>query len=87
MYVPETLYEAYVLPMPHTFQASLTFRFGGAPRSTTHPPDQEGDESAALLTEEEQLVVTSRLHQVLRPFVLRRLKESVASQLPEKVEF
>ncbi|KAL6769639.1 hypothetical protein ACKKBG_A31805 [Auxenochlorella protothecoides x Auxenochlorella symbiontica] len=74
--------------LPDLFNSCEDFQtwFGGAPRSTTHPPDQEGDESAALLTEEEQLVVTSRLHQVLRPFVLRRLKESVASQLPEKIE-
>ena len=37
------------------------------------------------LEEEEVLLVTSRLHQILRPFMLRRLKESVASELPAKV--
>ena len=37
------------------------------------------------LQEEEMLLVTSRLHQILRPFVLRRLKETVASELPSKV--
>ena len=31
------------------------------------------------------LLVTSRLHQILRPFMLRRLKETVASELPSKV--
>eukprot|EP00887_Chlorella_sp_A99_P005366 scaffold1.g5366.t1 len=41
---------------------------------------------AAGLTEEETLIVTSRLHQVLRPFMLRRLKASVAGELPAKVE-
>ncbi|KAK9827652.1 hypothetical protein WJX81_004004 [Elliptochloris bilobata] len=41
---------------------------------------------AALLSEEETLLITNRLHQVLRPFILRRLKESVAAELPEKVE-
>lgn len=37
------------------------------------------------LEEEDVLLVTSRLHQILRPFMLRRLKESVASELPAKV--
>lgn len=31
----------------------------------------------ALLTEEENLLIINRLHQVLRPFVLRRLKHKV----------
>lgn len=38
------------------------------------------------LNEEENLLIISRLHQVLRPFMLRRLKTDVESQLPEKVE-
>lgn len=42
-------------------------------------------ETAAELSEEESLLVTNRLHQVLRPFVLRRLKEAVAADLPAKV--
>ncbi len=37
------------------------------------------------LDEEEVLLVTSRLHQILRPFMLRRLKMTVASELPDKV--
>jgi SNF2 family DNA or RNA helicase len=31
----------------------------------------------ALLNEEENLLVINRLHQVLRPFMLRRMKEKV----------
>lgn len=31
----------------------------------------------ALLTEEENLLIINRLHQVLRPFMLRRLKHKV----------
>ena len=46
--------------------------------------DDQSKESA-LLDEEESLLVTNRLHQVLRPFMLRRLKESVAKELPQKV--
>lgn len=38
------------------------------------------------LTEEEQLLIIKRLHKVLRPFLLRRLKKDVESELPEKVE-
>lgn len=40
----------------------------------------------AELEEEETLLIINRLHQVLRPFLLRRLKTDVESQLPEKVE-
>lgn len=40
----------------------------------------------AELEEEETLLVINRLHQVLRPFLLRRLKTDVESQLPQKVE-
>ena len=47
-------------------------------------------ESAGLdrteLDEEEKLLIIHRLHQVLRPFLLRRLKSEVADQLPEKKE-
>ena len=42
-------------------------------------------EEAGLLDEEQSLLVTSRLHQVLRPLMLRRLKQTVASELPSKV--
>ncbi|KAI5070128.1 hypothetical protein GOP47_0014471 [Adiantum capillus-veneris] len=40
----------------------------------------------ALLSEEENLLIINRLHQVLRPFVLRRLKHKVENELPEKFE-
>ncbi|QIW98608.1 hypothetical protein AMS68_004126 [Peltaster fructicola] len=38
------------------------------------------------LTEEEQLLVIKRLHKVLRPFLLRRLKKDVEKDLPDKQE-
>jgi len=38
------------------------------------------------LDEEERLLLTQRLHEALRPFMLRRVKESVASDLPAKRE-
>ena len=49
------------------------------------PFEQAGIERTDL-DEEEKLLIINRLHQVLRPFLLRRLKSEVADQLPEKVE-
>ncbi|VDO93159.1 unnamed protein product, partial [Soboliphyme baturini] len=39
------------------------------------------------LNQEETMLIIRRLHKVLRPFLLRRLKKEVESQLPEKVEY
>ncbi|GAB6025093.1 putative global transcription activator SNF2L2, variant 3 [Chamberlinius hualienensis] len=39
------------------------------------------------LNEEETILIIRRLHKVLRPFLLRRLKKEVESQLPEKIEY
>jgi SNF2 family DNA or RNA helicase len=39
------------------------------------------------LNEEETILIIRRLHKVLRPFLLRRLKKDVESQLPEKTEY
>ena len=47
--------------------------------------EEEQSAESAMLDEEESLLVTNRLHQVLRPFMLRRLKESVATELLPKV--
>ncbi|KAJ7585616.1 SNF2-family ATP dependent chromatin remodeling factor snf21 [Mycena floridula] len=38
------------------------------------------------LNEEEALLIIRRLHKVLRPFLLRRLKKDVENELPDKVE-
>lgn len=39
------------------------------------------------LNEEETILIIRRLHKVLRPFLLRRLKKEVEAQLPEKARF
>jgi len=44
-------------------------------------------EKEAQLNEEEQLLVINRLHQVLRPFLLRRIKKDVEKEIPNKVEY
>ena len=45
-----------------------------------------GSNDKMELTEEEQLLVIRRLHKVLRPFLLRRLKKDVEKDLPDKQE-
>ena len=45
-----------------------------------------GGQDRMDLTEEEQLLVIKRLHKVLRPFLLRRLKKDVEKDLPDKQE-
>ena len=44
------------------------------------------ERDAVELTEEEKLLIINRLHQILRPFLLRRLKVEVAKELPQKIE-
>ena len=38
------------------------------------------------MSEEEELLIINRLHQVLRPFLLRRVKSEVEKELPPKKE-
>lgn len=45
-----------------------------------------GGQEKMDLSEEETLLVIRRLHKVLRPFLLRRLKKDVEKDLPDKVE-
>jgi len=45
------------------------------------------DKSSKMdMNEEEMLLIVTRLHQVLRPLLLRRIKSEVLHQLPEKIE-
>ena len=50
------------------------------------PFENAGIDDNVDIKEEEKLLIIHRLHQVLRPFILRRLKVDVATQLPEKKE-
>ncbi|KAG0677380.1 RSC chromatin remodeling complex ATPase component [Pichia californica] len=45
-----------------------------------------GHQEKLELSEEESLLIIRRLHKVLRPFLLRRLKKDVAKDLPDKIE-
>lgn len=50
------------------------------------PLNRISSEKETQLTEEEKLLIINRLHQVLRPFLLRRVKKEVESEIPNKVE-
>ncbi len=51
------------------------------------PFSKFGAEKNELLNEEERLLIINRLHQVLRPFLLRRMKKEVEQELPSKTEY
>lgn len=66
--------------LPTIFKSVSTFeQWFNAPFSTTGEKVE--------LNNEETLLIIRRLHKVLRPFLLRRLKKEVESQLPDKVEY
>ncbi|KAI7907142.1 SNF2 family N-terminal domain-containing protein [Cokeromyces recurvatus] len=50
------------------------------------PFSHQGVQDKVHLNEEEQLLIIKRLHKVLRPFLLRRLKSDVEAELPDKIE-
>lgn len=64
--------------LPSIFKSCTTFeQWFNAPFATTCEKVE--------LNPEETLLIIRRLHKVLRPFLLRRLKKEVESQLPDKV--
>lgn len=66
--------------LPSIFKSCTTFeQWFNAPFATTGEKVE--------LNNEETLLIIRRLHKVLRPFLLRRLKKEVESQLPDKVEY
>lgn len=52
---------------------------------STQGAGEEGSD-VVQLSQEERLLIVHRLHEVLRPFMLRRVKDQVLDQLPEKTE-
>ena len=62
-----------------------SFRSRGGSSSAAATTGEEGTEGTEL-SQEEKMIVISRLHQILRPFLLRRMKSQVLSQLPQKTE-
>jgi ATP-dependent helicase STH1/SNF2 len=67
--------------LPNIFKSATTFdEWFNTPFANT------GNQDKIDLTEEEQILVIRRLHKVLRPFLLRRLKSDVEKDLPDKTE-
>ena len=67
--------------LPKIFNSVKSFdEWFNTPFSNTGSQDKIG------LREEETLLIIRRLHKVLRPFLLRRLKKDVEKDLPNKVE-
>ena len=67
--------------LPKIFNSAKTFEdWFNTPFANT------GSQERLELTEEETLLIIRRLHKVLRPFLLRRLKKEVEKDLPDKVE-
>lgn len=67
--------------LPNIFKSVKTFdEWFNTPFANT------GGQDKMELNEEEQILVIRRLHKVLRPFLLRRLKKDVEKDLPDKTE-
>lgn len=77
-----------VLQLPHVFTSSAEFEsWFSSWNSNAQDSENHGTEAArAALREEHMLIVMNRLHQVLRPFVLRRTKDILETALPPKTE-
>eukprot|EP01119_Soliformovum_irregulare_P000784 TRINITY_DN10578_c0_g1_i3.p1 TRINITY_DN10578_c0_g1~~TRINITY_DN10578_c0_g1_i3.p1 ORF type:complete len:1288 (-),score=409.11 TRINITY_DN10578_c0_g1_i3:19-3882(-) len=71
--------------LPTIFNSSDNFEtWFNAPFA--YAQQKKKSETTIAPNEEETLLIINRLHKVLRPFLLRRLKQDVESELPEKVE-
>ncbi|CAH1412063.1 unnamed protein product [Lactuca virosa] len=79
----EELWELLNFLLPNIFNSAEDFC-----QWFNKPFESNADNSLeeALLSKEENLLIVNRLHQALRPFVLRRLKHKVENELPEKIE-
>ncbi|KAJ3426815.1 intein-containing atp-dependent helicase brm precursor [Anaeramoeba flamelloides] len=66
--------------LPQIFQSSEQFEMW------FNSPFQIDDKEDVKLTQEEQFLIIQRLHQILMPFLLRRLKVDVEKLLPKKIE-
>jgi len=60
--------------------------FGGGGGGGGGKVEEGGGEEGVQVNEEEKMLIISRLHELLRPFMLRRVKSAVMGQLPTKTE-
>uniref|UniRef100_A0A7S3QBD0 Uncharacterized protein n=1 Tax=Chaetoceros debilis TaxID=122233 RepID=A0A7S3QBD0_9STRA len=72
--------------LPSVFNSVETFdQWFNKPFAQFGTKSDEGDAEEVVSTEE-RLLIIQRLHELLRPFMLRRIKADVLDQLPDKVE-
>eukprot|EP01114_Cavostelium_apophysatum_P002760 TRINITY_DN1244_c0_g1_i1.p1 TRINITY_DN1244_c0_g1~~TRINITY_DN1244_c0_g1_i1.p1 ORF type:complete len:1348 (-),score=431.50 TRINITY_DN1244_c0_g1_i1:91-4134(-) len=74
--------------LPSIFNSSQNFeQWFNAPFAFAQKKGAKGASDIHIApNEEEALLIINRLHKVLRPFLLRRLKSDVEAELPDKVE-
>lgn len=73
--------------LPAIFNSVSTFdQWFSAPFAQFSGSNTSDDAEEDLLSNEERVLIIHRLHELLRPFMLRRVKSEVLDQLPEKVE-
>lgn len=68
--------------LPEVFHSSEDFE-----KWFKMPLKKFGNDKESELSEENKLLIVHRFHQVLRPFLLRRVKKDVEKELPNKLEF
>ena len=72
--------------LPQVFNSSASFEsWFNEPMAKLSATGVVSEEESAL-NEEEKLIIVKRLHTILEPFMLRRMKKDVESQLPQKSE-
>jgi len=72
--------------LPSVFNSVETFdQWFNKPFAQFGTAASDGDTEEVVNTEE-RLLIIQRLHELLRPFMLRRIKADVLDQLPDKVE-
>jgi superfamily II DNA/RNA helicase len=73
--------------LPTIFNSVETFdQWFNKPFSQFASTTAVAEDDANFLNNEERMFIIHRLHELLRPFMLRRVKSEVLDQLPEKVE-
>jgi len=73
--------------LPAIFNSVDTFdQWFNKPFSQFGNEKEASTDEANFLSNEERMFIIHRLHELLRPFMLRRVKSEVLDQLPEKVE-
>jgi SNF2 family DNA or RNA helicase len=73
--------------LPTIFSSADTFdEWFNKPFANMNAGANTEEDQNQMLTNEERMFIIHRLHELLRPFMLRRVKSEVLDQLPEKVE-